>query len=461
MELEQLQSLIANYEDTQKAIAAEVTSPKVGDYLKEYNIKDHKVFSTTERPDKIVVTDESTSSVKVARLAVPMQKRIVQMAVTFLCGRPIKLHAVPADQGQIDLFSAITRTWDDNKLDYDTQELARILFSETEVAEIWYAEDAEEGYWGTGAMQSAKVRLRMKIVANSLGDKLYPVFNAAGDMIAFGRGFTKIVEGKKVDCYDLYTANTTYIGVKGDAGWAVTTATNPTQKIPVIYYRRPNTEWADVQTLIERFEMMISKSADANDYFGSPMVTVEGEVKGFAKKGEEGKVLELKEGAKVDYLTWDNSPDNVENEFKRLRSLILDMTDTPDISFENMKGLGTFSGIALKMMFLGAHMKASSNEQIFGKGIQRRINFIKATLGFINTSLQNVVPLLNVKPVFEYFIPEDVDAKITTLINAVGTGKGIMSQETAVRMNPLITDADAEIARLEEERNQELPSNLL
>jgi SPP1 family phage portal protein len=461
MELEQLQSLLANYEDAQKAIAAEVTSPKVNDFLKEYRVATHTIFDKALRPDKLVTTDNGSTNVKVARLGVPMQKRIVQMAVTFLCGRSIKLNSVPADQSQTDLLAAITRTWEDNKLDYDTQELARILFSETEVAEIWYAEDAEEGYWGQGAMQAAKVRLRMKIVANSLGDKLYPVFNAAGDMIAFGRGFTKTVQGKKIDCYDLYTEAETIIGEKGDAGWVTAPTKNMLNKIPVIYYRRTDTEWADVQSLIDRFEMMISRSADTNDYFGAPMVKVKGEIKGFASKGEDGKVLELKDDAEASYLTWDQSPANVENEFKRLRSLILDLTDTPDISFENMKGIGTFSGIALKMMFLGAHMKASSNEQIFGKGIQRRLNLIKAAMGKINTSFEAIVPLLNVKPVFEYFIPEDVEGKVNTLINAVGVGKGIMSQETAVRMNPLVTDADAEISRLEEERNQELPGNLL
>jgi SPP1 family phage portal protein len=461
MELEQLQSLLTNYEDVQKAIAAEVTSPKVSDFLKQYNVNEHKIFSTTERPDKIVVTDESTSSVKVARLGVPMQKRIVQMAVTFLCGRPIKLHSVPADQSQTDLLAAMTRTWDDNKLDYDTQELARILFSETEVAEIWYAEDAEEGYWGQGAMQTAKVRLRMKIVANSLGDKLYPVFNAAGDMIAFGRGFTKTVQGKKIDCYDLYTEAETIIGEKGDAGWVTTPSKNMLNKIPVIYYRRPDTEWNDIQSLIERFESLLSNSADNNDYYGNPMIKVKGQVKGFAKKGEQGKIIEIDGDGDAEYMTHNGANESVQSEFKMLRSLILDMTDTPDISFENMRGLGAFSAIALKMMFLGAHMKASSNEQIFGKGIQRRLNLIKAAMGMINTSFESIVPLLNVKPVFEYFIPEDVEAKVNTLINAVGVGKGIMSQETAVRMNPLITDADAEISRLEEERNQELPANLL
>lgn len=462
MELEQLSTLISGpYEDLQKALEKDVTRPKSADYLKEYIVGKHQVFDSAIRKDKQIETSNGPSVVKVARLGVPMQKRIVQMAVTFLCGKPIQLNANPADQSQSDLLSALQQVWDDNKLDFDTQELARILFSETEVAEIWYAEKIEPGYWGAGPMQNATQRLRMKIVAGSLGDSLYPIYNGAGDMIAFGRGYKTKVEGKEVDAYDLYTADKTFSGVKLD-NWEVTNVANPVKKIPVIYWNRPGTEWGDVQSLIERFEMMISRRADTNDYFGSPQIIVEGEIMGFSAKGEDGKVLELKPGAKVDYLTWDQSPANVENEFKATRSLILDFTDTPDISFENMKGLGAMSGVAIRLMFLGAHMKASTNEQVFGKGVQRRINFIKSAIGsLVNPAMANTVPLLKVKPKFEYFLPVDLAGEIDTLVSAVGTGKPILSQETAVRLNPLVKDVDQELERIAKEKDDQLQDNLL
>jgi SPP1 family phage portal protein len=459
MELEVLQTLLTgDYTDLQKAIEKEVTAPKTDEFVKQYNVATHDIADIAKRPNKLVTTEEGTSSVPVARLSVPMQKRIVQMAVTFLCGKPIQLIAMPKDDAQKEFVAACAKTWDDNKLDYDTQELARILFTETEVAEIWYVEDAEEGYWGDGAMASARLRLRMKIVSGST-DKLYPVFNNVGDLIAFGRAYSITVDGTKVDCYDVYTAENTIIGKKSAAGWDVVPTPNVLGKIPVIYYRKPAPEWADVQSLIDRFELLISNSADTNDYYGSPMVKVTGTVKGFAKKGESGKVIELENGADAQYMTWDRSPESVENEFKRLRSLILDMTDTPDISFENMKGIGTFSGIALKMMFLSAHMKASSNEQIFGKGIQRRINLMKAAIGKINTAFEPLAAILSIKPKFEYFIPEDVEGKIDALMLANGN-KPILSQETSVRLNPLVTDADAELARIEQDKANELPSGL-
>lgn len=456
MEIEKLQEVLSlSYEEVQKEFQKERTRPKASDFLKEYNVSGHEILDAAKRPDKLVETDKGASTVKVARLAAPFQKRIVQMAVTFLCGRPIKINAIPADDTQAEFIGAIQKSWKDNKLDYDTQELARILFSETEVAELWYVEPVEPGYWGEGAMAASTLRLRMRILANSLGDTLDPVFNGAGDMIAFGRGYQIVQDGKKIDCYDVYTETQIIKGQKLDS-WVVEPVANTMGKIPVIYYSKPSTEWADVQTLIQRFETLLSNSADNNDYYGNPMIKVKGEVKGFAKKGEQGKIIEISGDGDAEYMTHSGANESVQSEFKMLRSFILDMTDTPDISFENMKGLGTFSGIALKMMFLSSHMKASSNEQIFGKGIQRRLNLMKAGVAKINITWETVVPMLTLEPKFEYFIPEDVEGMIDTLMLANGN-KAILSQKTAVSLNPLVNDPEQELANITEEADAAVP----
>ena len=92
----------------------------------------------------------------------------------------------------------------------------------------------------------------------------------------------------------------------------------------------------------------------------------------------------MKNGADAKYLSWDQSPESIKLEGGTLKDLIHYMTGTPDISFENLKQIGPISGIALRLMFMDAHMHASDKEEIFGKGIQRRINFLKAALVKIN-----------------------------------------------------------------------------
>lgn len=421
-------------------------------YIKQYNTSGHDVMDTSIRPDKTVVNDRGTTLVKVTRLGIPLQKKIVFYAAAFLCANPVKLNASTKDQQQENLLAVIDRTWDENKLDYKNMELAEILMSETEVAEVWYTEDlpADSGYWSETVNEKIKFRLRMKVLAKSLGDELLPVYNEFGDMIAFIRTY-KIQNGDdQVERMEIYTADTIQHLEKQTSGWSeLKSATNVIKKIPVIYYRQAQPEWEEVQTLIDRFELSLSKHSDTNDYFGSPMVKVKGSIKGFASKGEEGKVIELENGAEAEYLTWDQSPESTKLEQTNLRSLIFDMTDTPDISFTQMSKLGTFSGFAIKLLFMSAHLKAAKKEQVFGEGVQRRINYIKAAMGKLNTSLEKATTL-NIKPHFEYYLPKDIENEVDVLVRALEGG--ILSQETAIEKNPLVADPKEEKDRIKAEK---------
>ncbi|GAA4328487.1 phage portal protein [Flaviaesturariibacter amylovorans] len=453
MELDEIVAGVGNYEELQKKITAAQPARAIEpeDARKQWDPKEHAV---TKRQDKTVTTDTGTEIVTVAKIPVPLQKRIVSRAAQFLCGNPIVLRATPADDLQRGLLAVVQKTWDDNKLDYESKRLAKLMMAECEVAELWYPEELaqeEADFWAGTAADGAKLRMRMQVLAGSLGDTLNPVYNKYGDMVAFGRGYTVDNAGKKEEHFDLYTATTIYQGEKGEGGWVATAIPNLLKKIPVIYYRQDAPEWHDVQAMIDRFELRLSRHADTNDYNGDPTILVKGDIVSFAKKGETGKLLQLDPNAEASYMSWDNAPESVKMELQNLRSLIYDMTDTPDISFEQMKGLGTFSGIALKMLFLGAHMKAADKEEIFGKGVQRRINFLKSALAVLQLKLQPAT-LLTIKPHFEYFLPKNDAEKVDMLSTAAG-GKAIISQKTAVAQNPLVQDPEAEIKAIEEEAN--------
>lgn len=436
-----------------KDLVAKITEGKTvdRDVTKQYDVENHAVIDTTKRPDKQFLNDKGENETSsVSRLVVPFQKKIVSRAATFLCGNPIVLNANPQDEKEKSLLAAVEKVWEDNKLDYKSKTLAEYMMSETEAAELWYIEpvDPEEDYWGDTL--KASFRLRVRILSNSLGDSSYPVYDPTGNMIAFGRGYTVEDGDKKEEHFDLYTDDTVYEGIKPDGGeWEVTPSTNIYKKIPVIYYTQPQPEWTDVQSLIDRYEEQLSNLADTNDYFGSPLLAVSGVIKGFAKKGESGKVIQLENDAQIKYVTWDMAPAAVKIEMETIEKLIFAMTDTPNDSFEQMKSLGVFSGIALKMLFLAAHMKASKKEEIFGEGIQRRINYIKHIIARIDGTFEKV--RLTIKPKFEYFLPKNDAEKIDILVSAVQGG--IMSTDSAIRQNPLIEDDDSEIQKIEKEKS--------
>lgn len=430
----------------------------VSECLKEYLPDQHKITSKTDRPDKVIKNDDNVESiVKVARLPLAIQKKIVLVAASFL-GNP-EMQATPQNDSEKKLMKALLKLWDDNKLDYKFKSIAKKTMSELQAAELWFVKEAEEGYW-TDAGVSGKFKLAMKVLSPTLGDTLYPVFDEFGDMVAFGRGYKiKGKDNNDIEHFDIYTAEKIYYSKNENGTWlfaddtkeystGVKAINNIIKKIPVIYYYQPVTEWADVQTLIERLEIIISNHADTNDYSGSPIVVASGEVEGFAKKGESGKVLIAKNGGKVEYLTYDSAPESIKMEIENLFKNIYSLTHTPDISFEQMKGLGVFTGVALKMLFLDAHLKAADKEELFGECIQRRINYIKAAMSIIDSSLKTATSL-SIKPKFTYFLPKNYTEEVENLVKAYEGG--IISKKTAISLNPLVTDVESELTQIGEE----------
>jgi len=430
---------------TPRQIISEVTSQKKPiDHranLNEYYPDGHAIHDRSKRRDKVIKTDKGTELAPVARLPLSFQKLIVDRAAAFLAGDGIDIISSPDTDAERLIVEMIRRTWHDNKIDYKTRQMARIWMSEQEVAELWYFEDKD--VWGDMGFQGP--RMRVQVLSHSLGDILYPYFDDYGDMIAFGREY--VID--KVRYFEVYLQDLK-ITYRKDTDWTeVERKKNMLGKIPVIYYYRDNTEWGDVQNLIERYETMISNFADANDYFASPMVKVKGKVDGFAEKGEQGKLITMDENADASYLTWDQAPEAIRLEKDTLQELIMSMTQTPDISFKQMQGIGNLSGIALKMMFLDAKLKTLKHQEEFGEGVQRRINLIKKGMTLINTSVGNAVNL-QVEPEFKFYLPSNDQEMINMLSTAAGN-RAIMSRKTAVGMNPFVMDAEKEMEDIADE----------
>lgn len=434
--------LTGGYTKAVEKVKSLVNIIKIEGYLKEYDPKQHDIFDRQKRPDKSIIDKDGRETFEpVTRLAVALQKLIVSRAASFLCGNPIELAASPANSGEENLLQALRDIWRDNKLDYKSKKLARLMMSETSCAELWYVVDRPQD--GVPIP-----KLRVRLLAKSLGDDLYPVFDATGDMIAFGRRYIVTDKEKPEEHFDVYTDDKIYEGVFGEAGWTETNKPNTVGKIPVIYYSQDVPEWSDVQEMICQLETVLSNSSDTNRYFGDPMAIIEGIIQGFAKKGQSGKLLQLEKGAKISYLTWDQVPEPVKMEVDNLFRLIYSLTDTPDISFEQMKAImgGAPSGYAIELLFLSAHLKASMKEEIFGESVQRRINFlIAAIIRIIDINLK-AGSSLDVRPKFEYFLPKNIAEKIRILNNAVAGG--IMSIQTAIEQNPLVEDAATEEERI-------------
>jgi hypothetical protein len=124
------------------------------------------------------------------------------------------------------------------------------------------------------------------------------------------------------------------------------------------------------------------------------------------------------------------------------------LTGTPSLDFEAISTLGRLSAFTIKMLFMPAHMEAQDKEDIIGECFQRRINLLKQ---FISVAANGLTPALTmpIKPKFTLYLPKDDAEEIANLITAK-TG-GILSTDTAVKLNPLVADADSELEQIKKD----------
>ncbi|MDR0542315.1 MAG: phage portal protein [Dysgonamonadaceae bacterium] len=258
-------------------------------------------------------------------------------------------------------------------------------------------------------------------------------------------------KGKTTTYFETYTDTEHRMWKQAESAWDIVEGyPKPITigKIPIIYGKQDFVEWEDVQRLIDRLETLLSNFADTNDYHASPKVVVKGEVLGFAQKGESGAILQLEgENADAKYLSWEHAPESVKLEIETLLRMIYTITQTPDISFDSVKGIGAVSGIALKLLFLDAHLKVQDKMEIFDDYLQRRLSIIQAYLALFNTNLKAACESLTIEPEIVPYMIEDEKAKVDLLLSANG-GKAVASQKSTVQQLGWVTDTEAEYEQI-------------
>lgn len=445
--------------------------------LKQYDVTKHDIFDTALRPWRKIsrattATDAQGNFVRqdvwidVVRVGISWQNDIVEKRVAFTLSSPVETKVIwdketDNEKAVVDL---VERIQNDNKMDYKNKEILRRKLSELEVAVIWY-------YVETGETKP-KYTLKCKIVSPSLGDTLYPLFDRNGKMIAFRRDYQLLEGEKKIEHSDIYTDDYEYKYVKKENEWmldpdivAISKETgelipanpvpNIAKKILVEYYSQQKPVWHNVQSLIDRHETLTSNHGGMNDKFGSPIFIVAGEIQGEIIDNQTGSMMQMENGGTASYAELNHEPESISLEQKNLEKFIGKMSQTPNITFDQMIQIGQMSGFAAEMLFTDPHMAVRMEEETFGIGLQRRLNIIKAAIGaLIDTSLAKECKAVQLKPIITPYLPQNVTEIIENL--GVSVSSSIMSKETAIELNPLIEDAGNEMIRINDENKGEL-----
>ena len=436
--------------------AIELLQSKVKEGVEQYarefgNARDIRNTQVGRRLNKRTKNEE----IAVTKIPIPFQRKIVRTASVFLFGSPISF--LPNEESEAS--KAITDLWNDLRMNSLLLNFCQTVKSETEATIIFYEAKKED-----------KVIIKARLLTNQHG-KVYPYFDSYGDMTAFGWEFKATENKKEVSYLYLFTADNKYVFKQESKDWTIQpelSGNNSFGKIPVVYLSQKQPEWWEVQDLIDRYEMSFSKFCDTNDYFASPMYKAKGSVTSMPEKDETGKMIKLDivetpDGkiinSDLDFLTWDHAPEALKLEFELSKGLIYNLTDTPDLSFDNVKGLGNISGVALKLLFLAPILKSYWDRGEYQTAISRLINIIKAGLKNILNKGSSNLDDLRFDIGFTSVLPENIK-EIIEILSEATAGKPIMSQQTAMKNNPYIDDSEEEITRIRQEQEQESILNL-
>lgn len=370
--------------DIKSAVVGLIESGQIEDALKLFDDNSEEVIQAYKEYDPMKHTimmradklRKSKSEYKTNKLPRNWQHYINEVELYFLMNNGVTWELLNDWQEQEQLQDAFGKFQDLlTTLHYDTyaREAKRLAGAETECAKL-YAAYKDEGI----------AKLRIIVLSYSKGYQLRPLFNRYGDLKAFGVGFTtKLVNGDLQKCWDIYTSEVVYhckesIANSTSSGWIVDSEINPFGKIPIIYIKQPKA-WAGVEARIERDEWLDSKNADCNEYFADPMLKISKQVRmGLADPKSTGKVIQINNKDDVfEYVTPPEASEMKTNEKSVIKESILMGTLTPDLSNENIKGLGAISGDAqIENRILG-YIKRLSRMEIYDEYFAREANLIK------------------------------------------------------------------------------------
>ncbi len=443
-------------------------------YRDEYEGKrERRESSVDNRPNKSITvyseteTDKDgnpavtgTDTVSVAKIRTNVPKKIVRTATAFLFGGEMNVAFDKVDEA-----TAYFKTTFADKLKMSSvfNQFARTVMIETKSALVFFPKTVV-----VDGKTEVQVGVRVLSVANG---EFYPHFDNYGDMDAFMRKYKALDEtGVERDYIWIQTADKEITTVDIGGVYATTEQPNLSKKITVVYAEQNEPEWEDITTSMDALEMRLSRLVDTNDYFSEPILKSFGQ-SALPSKNTVGKELEFSLEVDPDtgktyhgdaeYLVWQQSIESTKLEIDEHKNVIFSGTSTPDLSFENLKGINNISGIGMKFMFLDAFIKAAEKREIFGPAVQRSVSVVKAMISNVaQTKFANALKDNAIKVTFRSILPDDLKELVEVLVKANGD-KPLNSQETITAQSPFTTDTAEEMKKLQDEAAAESGRNSL
>lgn len=459
MELSELEEL--RNEPTKLISKLDKLTPVLDEAAIKWQPEQHGVMEVSTRPKRAVEVKTGlvdgknepiykTEYEEVSRIPSSTNKQIVDWAVQMALGVPVEYIADPLTDIDRTMYQMVQKTIKANKMEYLDQEIERKKLIYNYAMEVWYAEDAPEGFW-TGIADGVKLRMRCVVLSPEDGDIIIPIRDQFKDLISVARKFKVNIDDKDVDKIELFMPDKITTFIQDTGGWKAEKEVSLIYgKLNLVLHEQARRETQDVEIKLNRRETVDSDTSDENMASGRPILAAWGQIQKVGKRADTGKIFQLDgKEANMKYIERTGAQDAIEKERKNLLKDIYLESKTPDPSiFDESAGTNT-PGITIKLRFMPAILKAKSKQQgALGMAHQRRINFLKTAMATINIRVKPALAL-EITPKFDIYLPENEVETVDKYVKLVTAG--LMSKETAVKQMKLVDKPDEEIVRINAE----------
>lgn len=431
--------------------------------INQYEPKFHKIArDTTNRKDK-VRSDKSVE--EAARLCIGLEKLLVDRVTEFTFGIPVKRRYSNIEGSEVrqQIATAIEKIYKNAHINKQNIERGLAYYASCQICTVWYAVKKPNNLYGF----NSEYKLKCKTYSPMDGVKLYPLFDEYDDMIAMSFGYSKSIAENDVEFFETYTSDRRYKWRRDENGWVEELYEKDAEgndisgngiilmKIPCIYISRTKAVYTeDTSDLRNDLEYTLSRDSDTVAYNSSPVLKVVGSVEGEEQKGESKRVYRVENGGDVAYVSWDQSTAANQNHIDNLMKFYWMMSQMPDLSFENMKGLGNIGFDARQTLLSDAHLKIKKESGGWLEFFERENNVVKAFLKQMNKKWEDDIDEVEIENIITPYIPKDEAGDIKNRMAANG-GKPIESHLESIARYGKSSDPQATLDQINKEAEEE------
>lgn len=447
-----------------------VTIPEWGVLLNDYEPTRHKIVH-----DMVGRRDRQRSDgvlEKASRIYIGMEKLLSHRYNEYTFSIPVKrvYSSIEGNETRIAIANAIEAIYKHARIDSMNLKRGLSYYAACEIFTIWYTVQHKNTLYGF----PSEYKLKSKTYSPMDGTKLYPLIDEMDDMLAMSFEYSKTDGEKTVTFFETFTADRHYLwkldGKSAD-GWSEVLRSKDEEgklfsgeaisieKIPGAYLFRPAPVYHGLTYLREEMEYSLSRNSDVIAYNSAPVLKITGDVIGEENKGDTRRAWRLASGGDVSYVSWQQSVNALKYHIDMLVKLFFMQAQMPDVSFDNLKGLGGIGFDARQTLFTDAHLKIGDEAGAWIEFLERECNVIKAFLKKMNVKWASEVDNVSVEHVITPFVQNDEKYEIEKWMRANG-GKPLIGHIESIRKAGVSDNPEATYEEYANEQNASLEGRL-